>query len=243
MKTEEYIKMRKLEDSHFWFLGKRFFVKTYLKKADFPKRKKLKILDLGCGTGGMTNFLKAFGTVTGIEGSEVAVDFSRKRGLNVFKQDINEFSISGSFDLVTLFDVLYHENIKDEVEILKKVKKILMPGGYVLITDSALDILKSKHDEEVMGKRRYTVKSMDDLVKQSGFEIVNSSYIFFSIFPLIFLKRTVLDKLFPAKKSDVGTVDGITNSFLLNLLKIEAYFLNFFSFPLGSSIIVLAKNK
>jgi len=55
MKTQEYKKIFLLEDKHFWFLGKRTLIKILLDQH-LPN-KNLFILDIGCGTGGLTKFL------------------------------------------------------------------------------------------------------------------------------------------------------------------------------------------
>lgn len=113
MKKEEYYKMFNFEDSHFWFLGKRFFIRTILDK--YIPKKKLLILDLGCGTGGISVFLKKYGRVIGLEKNKIAIHLAKKRNLKIIQQDIQKplpFS-NNSFDLITILDVLYHKNIKN----------------------------------------------------------------------------------------------------------------------------------
>ena len=61
MGIDEYKKMFLIEDQHFWFLGKRMFIKILIDK--YIPNKNLLILDVGCGTGGLTKFLSNYGKV------------------------------------------------------------------------------------------------------------------------------------------------------------------------------------
>lgn len=241
MNKIEYTKMFKLEDTHFWFVGKRYFVDRLLSNY---KQRIHKILDLGSGTGGMTKHLQKYGNVTGLENYEYAIKLAKKRGVNLKKRDINNFEVNeNTFDLVTIFDVLYHQNIKNEGAILKQAYKALKKNGYLLITDSAFGFLKSEHDIVTQGKRRYSITEIRRLVENQGFKVVKASYIYFLLFPFVFVKRFILSKLFKKSTADVMPVSPVINSILLFAIKIESNLLRFVSFPIGSSVILLAAKK
>ena len=239
MKKEEYIKMYQLENQHFWFLGKRFFTDAVLFSC---KRNIQKILDVGSGTGGMTKFLLRYGKVTGIEKSKTARQLAKKRGVILIQGNAQNLPFkSGSFDLVTLFDVLYHRDIKDEKKVLSEARRVLKDKGYLLITDSALEFLRGPHDEATFGARRYTLNQMSKLVKGCGYKILKSSYVYFTLFPLISIKRLLTDRIRKNRGSDVERVNPAINSLLIFILRLEAFFLKFVSFPVGSSVLVLAQ--
>lgn len=235
MQSLQYKLMFALEDTHWWFLGKREFIKTLLPKS--PSN--WNILDLGCGTGGTTRFLKYWGKVTGVESSPSAAKFLKKRRLNYQQISIERFRVlPNSFDLVTLLDVLYHRRIKSDEAVLKKAYDTLKPNGLLLITDSALPFLWSHHDEIMQARERYYLKKIVRKVQVAGFMIEKKSYIFFIVFPL-FLTVRLLNKFIPFHT--VTRVHPVMNRFLLTLCKIEAKLLPYFSFPIGSSIIILAR--
>lgn len=231
--------MYKLEDFHFWFVGKRYFIDSVLKK--YSKNIK-NVLDLGSGTGGLTKYLEKYGAVTGIEEYPYAIKLAKKRGVNLKKANIQKLKLGNKkFDLVTIFDVLYHQDIKDESLVLKNAHKHLRKGGYLLITDSALPFLKGPHDVATLGARRYTVREMVKLVESNGFKVLKASYVYFSIFPFVLIKRLIFDRVSRSKTSDVGPINPLFNSILMFFLKIEANLLKTMSFPIGSSVIILAK--
>ena len=68
-----------LERTHFWFVGRRriFFA---LLDDQLDGRGPIRILDVGCGAGGMLEPLSRYGTVTGVDMSAELVEFCHQRG-------------------------------------------------------------------------------------------------------------------------------------------------------------------
>lgn len=233
-----------LEDSHFWFIGKRLFIKTILNKYCQNYKKNLKILDIGCGTGGLTLFLTNWGKVIGIEKNQLAIKLAKKRQLKIIKADAQKLPFSDNkFDLVTIFDVLYHKDINDVIKVIKESYRVLKINGFFLITDSSFNFLKSNHDKILGGNKRFTIKKIEKFLTKSDFIILKSSYIFFFIFPLIFLKRKIIDFIFKTKNSDVEKIANFINWLLIKLISFEAWLLRYLSFPFGSSLIIMAKKS
>ena len=92
-----------------------------------------KLLDVGCGHGFFLQFAKerkwnAFG----LDLSEQAVLYARKKGLNVSSESLFKKSYqTGEFDVVTMFYVLEH--LLDPVIYLREVYRILKPCGLLLL--------------------------------------------------------------------------------------------------------------
>jgi ubiquinone/menaquinone biosynthesis C-methylase UbiE len=204
--------------------------------------KRLKILDIGSGTGGLTKYLYKYGDIIGLEKDKYAFELSKSRGVNIVNGNAENLPFdSGSFNLVTILDVLYHKNVKYEGKVLAETWRVLKKNGYLLITDSALNFLKSKHDIFTQGKRRYSLREMATLVEKHNFKVIKASYLFFSIFPAILISRLILNKFKTIKNSDVNQVSPILNYLLIIILKTEAFLLRHISFPYGSSVIILAE--
>jgi len=100
-----------------------------------------RIVEVGCGTGYMITLpLLASGyDITGIDRDEASIiygrDLARRAGLStqsLFRGDVDE--LAGPFDVVIVSEVLEHlDNIQVE-GLLKQVKRIIRPNGFVLIT-------------------------------------------------------------------------------------------------------------
>lgn len=241
MQKKEYKKMYRLEDKHFWFLGKRYFVDSLLK----PYTHRIKnILDVGCGTGGMTKHLEKYGKVIGVEKEEYALDFCRRRKAEALLGNAQKLPFSDrTFDLVTLLDVLYHKGVQDEKRAVREAARVLKSKGLLLITDSAFEFLKSGHDNALHGKRRFTLTELETLVKKENFDILRASYIYFVSFLPVTLKRLLIDRLFGRSGSDVAVLPKTLNSLLLFLVRIEARLLRHISFPFGLSVAIVAQKN
>jgi ubiquinone/menaquinone biosynthesis C-methylase UbiE len=180
MELKEYNLMYELENTHWWFLGKRKFISTI-----FPKVKKVKILDIGAGTGGTTKFLKTYGEVVGLEANPLAQTLARKRGLKIVSGSAEKLPFEKeTFEVVTIFDVLYHQNIGSDLKVLQEAHRVLRTQGYLVVTDCALPFLKSPHDEVMQARERYTKKELTQKIEKAGFKVEKASYVFFLVFPL-----------------------------------------------------------
>jgi len=235
MQQAEYQKMFRLENKHFYFVAKRFFIKTVLN----PYKSQIKtILDIGCGTGGQTQLLQAFGLVIGLEPNLLARKLARSRGLKVISGKAESLpKFSNKYDLVTFLDVLYHRNIRKPEQAIFQANKILKKGGLLLIIDSAFSWLASDHDRVMHGSRRFTVSQLQKLLRKQHFMILKSSYLYFTVFPILVFKRLA----FSNRHSDVKSVFWLINSLLIALLWVESKFLKWINYPWGSSVIILAQ--
>ena len=90
MKRKIYSQIAEIEDIHWAFVHRRNLVDGLLSKLNINKFSKG--LDIGCGTGGNLKFLEKYCcSVTGIDISEVALDFARIKGkdCNLVRGDAN----------------------------------------------------------------------------------------------------------------------------------------------------------
>src|SRR5688572_7320275 len=81
MNPAEYARMHALEDWYWWFVARRRAAARFL--HDYaPAERPLRILDAGCGTGGMLDLLREWPEVeaVGVDLSPDALRFSHERG-------------------------------------------------------------------------------------------------------------------------------------------------------------------
>lgn len=223
------------ELTNWWFLGKRLFIETIIESL--PRRPGLTIVDVGCGTGGTTQFLTKYGTVTGVEQHPRAVKLARRRGITVREGTAEKLPIlDESVDLVTIFDVLYHKRV-NEHKALAEAYRILRPGGHIIITDCAIPLLWSKHDEVMEAKTRFTKHHMIRIVKSARFSPIRASYTFCSTFPLFAVQRLIA-RFVPTNTT--APVHPAVNALLTGLMKREQRVFMKRNLPIGSSLILHA---
>lgn len=234
-----YQDLFRLEKTHWWHIAKRKTVKNLLKRH--LKKRKGKILDIGCGTGKNMESLQDFGTVWGIDSSSEAIKFCQKRGLKNLKLGRAEKTKfpANFFDLVTLLDVLEHT---DDNKALLESKRILKQKALLVVTVPAFPILWSKWDEVLHHKRRYTKSSLKNLLENNGFKILNLSYMHSYLLLPYLIIRPIKSIFFPVNySSDFKINSPLINRLFTALANLERAFVMKGFVPLGLSLVVVAQ--
>jgi len=98
-----------------------------------------RVLDVGCGTGYWTEYYVSRGAhYTGVDIAQVSVDRLAERypDQRFVRADVSEGVPGGPYDLVNVFDVLYHITDDDRwQEALRRLAAAVAPGGLLLVTD------------------------------------------------------------------------------------------------------------
>lgn len=244
MNSELYEKMYQLEKDNWWFRGRRKIFLNFLNNFD-GERKQRRILDVGCGTGIMLNYLTQYGQVEGIDISRRAIAFCRVRGFTqVHLGDAQKLPFqNNSFDIVTAFDTLEH--VKNDQLALKEFYRVLRPGGFILITVPALPLIWSSHDIAHRHFRRYRQSDIVKKVKESRLKPTRITYINSLLFLPAFLFRLsigIFNKLGVFKgHTDLVGMPRLVNSLLAQVFSLETNLLKFVNFPLGITLLVQAE--
>jgi SAM-dependent methyltransferase len=212
----------------------------------YATRRDLRILDAGCGTGGNVRFLRRYGQVVGLDMAPVALELGAPCLPGVLARgSVLELPFAAqSFDLVTSFDVLYHRGVPDEAAALREVRRVLRPGGRLLIRLPAYEFLRSKHDRAVHTRRRYTAGGVRRLLRAAGFAVERYTYVNSLLFPIPLAQR-LLERLFPGleqQQSDMSPPAPLVNTLLRVPFALEAAWLSLKGvFPAGLSVMALAR--
>jgi 2-polyprenyl-3-methyl-5-hydroxy-6-metoxy-1,4-benzoquinol methylase len=93
-----------------------------------------KILDIGCGHGGVShNLIKKGFDVSGVEINQEAIVSLKKKNFNVIECDITKkLNIKEKFEVILLLDILEH--LFDPYLLLNESKKITSKDGYIIAT-------------------------------------------------------------------------------------------------------------
>ncbi|MDO5977540.1 class I SAM-dependent methyltransferase [Flavivirga spongiicola] len=243
MNKQEYKNMYQQENNFWWYKTLHNLIIATIKKR---KDINLAIFDAGCGTGRLMELLSDYGTVSGIDYSEDAVIFSKKRGLkHISRNDLNDWEPTEKYDVITSIDVLYHSAIKDDYKVLQKFYDGLSTGGTLILNLAAFNILRREHDVIVHTKRRYRKKTFVKKLEAVGFCIEKATYRMPLLFLIILLQK-LIHKIFPPKKiaSDVQETPKWINAIFYFLGKIEnSFILKTGSIPFGSSLFIIAKKE
>ena len=242
MQQHTYAIMRRVEATHWWFVGRRKIIRSFLERIvkDGPAAP-LKILDVGCGTGANLEMLSEFGTAEGVDVSAEALSFCQARGLvNVKLGEAEHLPYeAGSFDLVTGLDVVEH--LDDDRAGLREMARVLRPGGRALLFVPAFMFLWGVQDDISNHRRRYTLNELKRAVRESGFEVERASYVNISFFAPILLGRLIMRATGLRPESENNITIGFLNGVLGKLLGAESLPLRYLSFPFGVSIICVAR--
>ena len=243
MQEELLESMFRNQEQHWWFTTKRNIVVDQIDRYIDPFHN-MSILDIGCGSGLMIQILNKYGTVFGMDTSEQSIEFCKKLGgtnlaLGALPKDI-PFE-ANKFEMITALDVIEH--IDDDGGSLIAIIDLLKNDGLLILTVPALNLMWTNFDEINDHKRRYSKSELRRKLKLAGFEVEFISYYNSILFPLAFVGR-MYSKLFGVKsKSELEPPFPFINRVLAKVFGLELYILRFFSFPVGLSLIAVARKS
>lgn len=162
-----------VEDHHWWYRGRRRIVADAVARLALPAG--ARILDAGCGSGRNLELLTAFGAVTGLEPSGASLEVARGRGVGrVVAGSIEAMPFDdGSFDVATSLDVIEHT---DDAAALAELRRVVRPGGVLLVTVPTYPALWGPHDVVNRHRRRYTRSSLLEAAAAAGWAPVSTTH-------------------------------------------------------------------
>ncbi|MEZ5384629.1 MAG: methyltransferase domain-containing protein [Prosthecobacter sp.] len=237
--------MRHAEDRHWWYAVLRGLVAEALQGRVAPEGR---VLDAGCGTGGMLACLREVFPkleTEGIDASELAVAFCRERGLEKVRQGRVEALpfAEGTFDAVVCLDVLYHREV-DEARALAELLRVLKPGGVLVLNLPAFDCLRGAHDVAVCGARRYTRCQVRNVLKVHRIKLEMIHYWNAWLFVPLYLRRRWTRPVEVAAKgvvSDLAPLPAWADRALAFIGRWDARLCRVLGVPFGSSVFAVAR--
>ena len=238
MHKSEYKNIFQLEESHFYYLATHELIIGLVQKYCSIA---VKVLDAGCGTGGlMTKLISSGRDVVGVDKSDEAIRYCLKRRLSVKAASVDKLPFkNGAFDLVVSVDVLYHLWVKQVNMTIQEFSRVLRPKGWLVVKVPAHNWIRTDHDKLVMTGRRFSISEVRQMMLEGGFEV---SFLSYAHLPLLLISvlKTWLDK--GEEKSGVMPINPVINRLLLGYLKLENWWLlKGWSIPWGNCIVVVAR--
>ena len=193
MEPSEYERIAELESSHFWYRGLRALLLGALRDHARPAGPggRLKLLDAGCGPGGLLAALQPDSTATGLDLSPLALQLAGRAGCRrLVRGTVGALPFAtGSFDAVVSADVLYHAAVADDAVALAELGRVLRPGGIVVLNLPAHRDLSGAHDRQVHTARRYEREDVRRIAAAAGLEVVHLAWWNALSFPVARLLR------------------------------------------------------
>jgi SAM-dependent methyltransferase len=228
------------EDTWWWAEGRRSLVTGLWKKYGTGIARP-RILEVGCGTGGLLKRLEEWSTPCGADLSPQAVSHCFDRGLTrvcvahtghlPFKDD--------AFDVVIYVDVFEH--LDDDAAGVREAYRVCRPDGRLIATVPAFDFLWSRRDVQLHHKRRYRRDRFKELVRSEGFKVLKATYVNLPLFfPLLAMVKTGMLKSGGNTEVDYALAPGPINRLLATVCRAESGILRLTDLPVGSSIACVA---
>jgi len=242
--VEHFENLLKVEDTYWWHLTRYHYALALINTYKNRSRSKIRLADLGCGTGGFLRFLKKNG-YNGLVGYDQC-DLG-KNELHRHQIQIEKINFSSSFklnerpfDIITVMDVLEH--IADEKTFICSLKENLASTGLLLVTVPAFQHLNSFWDEKLGHYRRYSRANIKSLLTEADFELLTCSYFFSFLYPGALIRKLAGSNKGSAK-CEFPRVPNMLNDFLIFLGKIEQKLMGHYQIPFGVSVVALARKK
>ena len=164
----------------------------------------LKLLDVGCGTGVLSQLLIEKGyDVIGIDISENAINKCKSKGLNAYQQNLSEKLLfrDEEFDCILMSEVIEH--IADTFFVLHELNRVLKTGGvFILTTPNSAFITRrfryligktSTETQNFSHLRFFNKKLLTRIVEEANYKILGFKGFLFN--PLNLSEGFVLNNL------------------------------------------------
>lgn len=247
MDAAEYSNIAALEQEHWYYSGKRRFVREWIFRARPPSREDV-LLDCGAGTGLFAEEMQAHCRVLVLDDHEEALRILRTR----FRPE-QILSLAGdrvplpdgSLEYVTALDVLEH--VPDDAAVVRGFHRLLKPGGLAVVTVPASMALWSDWDVALHHFRRYDRPQLRALFPDGQWEIVHVNYTNVAVYPAVWLVRRLRGwrkrsetPATPARSED-KIPPAPVNSMLRGMFAGMAHWR--MPFPFGVSLVLVARRR
>ena len=231
-----------IEDTHFWFVARRNVIVSNL-RSHVPDLESRRLVDIGCGTGGLLAFLERSGVPVagGCDVYMAGLRLARRtvQGPLVLVDEGRLPPLGRGQTLIGMFDVLEH--IDDDVRTLESLREVLDPGGVLCLTVPAHPFLFGEMDRLAQHRRRYRRRELREKLEAAGFHVRRLTHFMASLVaPLVLLR--LLPGAGGGGTEELRVVPGV-NGLARRLLALEAVVARYVDLPFGSSLVAVAVRR
>lgn len=188
--------------------------------------------------------LRRYGCTFGVDVDHEAVGFCKERDLHTVAQaTAGDLPFQdGTFDLVTMLDVLEH--IPDQDGALRESTRVMRRGGFLLVAVPAYRFLWGAQDEVSQHQRRYTARQLKERIAAAGLKVRRLTYFNTLLFPPIAAIRLFRRAVPQARSTESDfsfPAPGPLNAMLGSIFGSESAIVARADIPFGVSILCLAE--
>jgi SAM-dependent methyltransferase len=254
MQPAEYTRMDAAEDDMWWYRALHARLLDSLAgvtavradgtdaTGDVPDAPKTpRVLDAGCGTGRFLQLLhiqRPDLECVGVEWSAPAAKRAEeKSAAHVLCGSVNALPLrDSSFDAAVCADVLCHGAVDPDTA-LRELRRVLRPGGRLVLNMPAYQWLLAAHDHRVHNVRRQTASATAAMLRRAGFIHVRARYWNTLLLPLMVVQRKLLTRGDSA--SDVARFPPWLDAGLHGMTEFERRLP--FGLPAGGSVLAVSE--
>ena len=242
MERATYDRMAEIDGEHWWFVARRRIIAALIEaQGGLRPGGDARILEVGAGTGSNLALLQRYGRVDAVEPDDGARALATQRSGIAVMGGLLPDGVAlddDAYDLIVLLDVLEH--IPDDRGALGGLTTKLRPGGRLLMTVPAAPWLWSAHDVAHHHQRRYTARTLRNVVEGAGFRIGHLTHFNTLLMPLIVAARAA-GRLTGREGGDDAMPGAAVNAALEAVFGHERHWVARHSLPFGVSLAVVAE--
>lgn len=248
MDAAEYANIAALEAEHWYYSGKRQFVREWIQRVRPPAREDV-LLDCGAGTGLFAREMERLCRVLVLDDHEESLRILRTRF-----QPHQILSLAGdrvplpdaSLKYVTALDVLEH--VPDDAAVVNGFHRLLKPGGLAVVTVPASMALWSDWDVALHHFRRYDRARLRGLFPDEKWEVAHVNYTNVLVYPAVWSVRKWRARRAPSRPAATAarrSEDRIPARPINALLRGQFTWLAHWRvpFPFGVSLLLVARKR
>jgi ubiquinone/menaquinone biosynthesis C-methylase UbiE len=234
---QQFERVARLEDDHWWFAALRDSVRSALARRIPPSAR---VLDAGCGTGHVIAALPDAYERVAVDSNPAVLALARDRrpGIEFVEGSVESLPFpDASFDAVISLDVISDARVESPDQALRELRRVLREGGLLLLNLPAYEWLRGSHDEIAQTGRRYTARRVTRMLRDAGFGRVRAGYRVSVLFPVAALRRL---RARGTHSTDVVEMPRLLNSILLAVSRADGRLASRIRLPFGLSVWAMA---
>jgi SAM-dependent methyltransferase len=246
-----YQRLYDIEANHWWARGMRRAMDALLHRP-LQGRSNLRVLDLGCGTGLLLQYLQRYGVageVIGLDYSDHALRFCRQRGAQalLLGDAVQPPLADASFDLIIFLDTLQHLSPAGaDQTALQACTRLLRPGGWLYLRTNSVLGHRPLQGVDPNQYRRYDRRRLRIMVREAGLQVHRATYL--NCLPGLWAALGEYRRLPATDTPAIGPGLAIQvprsrlkNRLMQGVLAVEATWVRYADLPFGHSLAIVAQ--